>query len=52
MDQILCRQTNIPAFAGSIERVAQIGAVDMVNDGLEALEYIRGVLLKVLYEVV
>jgi hypothetical protein len=52
LDEILRRQTNIPALAGGIEGVAQIGAVDIVNDGLEALENIRGVLLEVLYEVV
>src|SRR5712691_317011 len=52
LDQILRRQANIPALAGSIERVTQIGAVDMVNDRLEELENIRGVLLEVLYEVV
>jgi hypothetical protein len=35
-----------------IERVVQIGAVEMVNDRIETLENIRGVLLEVLYEVV
>jgi hypothetical protein len=44
----------IPGFwtAGITRSLEVHDPVDMVNDGLEALENIRGVLLEVLYEVV
>ena len=46
LDQIFRRQASIPTLAGRMRRVVQIGAVDIVDDRIEALENIRGVLLE------
>jgi len=52
LHQVLRCEGDVPVLARGVKRIVEIVAVDMINDGLKALEDIRDILLEVLYKVV